>query len=52
MKIQFANGKVYEVATIDEAIEKCLAIGDDPFNPVVLQDEPQKKTENNADPIE
>ena len=36
MKVQFANGKVYEVADIDEAIAKCLADGNDPFNPVVL----------------
>jgi hypothetical protein len=52
MKVQFANGKVYEVADIDEAIAKCLADGNDPFNPVVLQDEPQKKTIKNADSIE
>jgi len=52
MKVQFANGKVYEVADIDEAIAKCLADGNDPFNPVVLQDEPQKKTIKNADSIQ
>ena len=52
MKVQFANGKVYEVADIDEAIAKCLADGNDPFNPVVLQDESQKKTIKNADSIE
>jgi hypothetical protein len=52
MKVQFANGKVYEVVDIDEAIAKCLADGNDPFNPVVLQDEPQKKTIKNADSIE
>jgi len=52
MKVQFANGKVYEVADIDEAIAKCLADGNDPFNPVVLQDELQKKTIKNADSIE
>lgn len=52
MKVQFANGKVYEVADIDEAIARCLADGNDPFNPVVLQDEPQKKTIRNADSIE
>jgi hypothetical protein len=53
MKIQFANGKIYDVQDIDEAIAKCLADGNDPFNPVVLQDEPkQKKTKENADTVE
>lgn len=54
MKVQFANGKVFETADIDEAISQCLAGGDDPFNPVVLQDEPQKtkKTKDNADTVE
>jgi hypothetical protein len=37
MKIQFANGSIYEVADIDEAIAKCLADGNDPFKPVVLE---------------
>ena len=52
MKVQFANEKIYEVANIDEAIAKCLADGNDPFNPVVLQEEPQKKTTKNADTVE
>jgi hypothetical protein len=52
MKIQFANGKVYEVKDVDEAIEKCLADGHDPFNPVVLQDTIEKKTIKNADTVE
>ena len=51
MKVQFANGKVYEVADIDEAIEKCLANGDDPFNPVVVQETKQEKKTKNADTI-
>lgn len=52
MKVQFANGKVYDVADVDEAIKQCLAAGDDPFNPVVLQDKPQeKKAKNNADTV-
>ena len=51
MKIQFANGKVYEVKDIDEAIEKCLADGNDPFNPVTVQDTTDKKTTKNADTI-
>lgn len=52
MKVQFANGKVFDVANIDEAISQCLAGGNDPFNPVVLQDEPkQKKTQDNADSV-
>jgi hypothetical protein len=54
MKIQFANGNTYEVADVDEAIAKCLADGNDPFNPVVLSTKPdnlkQDKTETkNAD---
>jgi hypothetical protein len=52
MKIQFANGKIYEVKDIDEAIAQCLAKGDDPFNPVVLQEEKHKKTKENADTVE
>jgi hypothetical protein len=53
MKIQFANGKVYEVKDIDEAIAKCLADGNDPYNPVVLQEITQdKKTTKNADTVE
>lgn len=55
MKVQFANGKVYEVESIDEAIEKCLVDGNDPFNPIVLQEEVKqytKKTKENADSIE
>jgi hypothetical protein len=53
MKVQFANGKVYEGENIDEAIAKCLADGNDPFNPAILQEEAkQKKIEKNADTIE
>jgi hypothetical protein len=53
MKVQFANGKVFEAKDIDDAIAQCLGGGDDPFNPLVLQDEPkQKKTIVNADSIE
>jgi hypothetical protein len=53
MKIQFANGKVYDAQDIDEAIAKCLADGNDPFNPVVAQDSIQeKKTTKNADTVE
>jgi hypothetical protein len=46
---QFANGKVYEAADVDEAIAKCLADGNDPFNPVAMETKPvnleQDKTE-------
>lgn len=54
MKVQFANGKTFEAASIDEAISQCLAGGNDPFKPVVLQDEPikQKKTKDNANTVE
>jgi len=37
MKIKFANGNTYDVADVDEAIAKCLADGNDPFNPVVVE---------------
>ena len=40
MKIQFANGNTYDVADVDEAIAKCLADGNDPFNPIVVQSSP------------
>jgi hypothetical protein len=44
---------VYDSVDIDEAIAKCLADGNDPFNPVVLQETTQnKKTTTNADTIE
>lgn len=49
MKIQFANGSIYEVTDIDEAIAKCLADGNDPFKPVIIATNPvnlkQDKTE-------
>jgi hypothetical protein len=37
MKIQFANGFIYEATDVDEAISKCLADGNDPYKPVVLE---------------
>lgn len=53
MKIQFANGKVYEVKDVDEAIAKCLADGNDPYNPVVLQNTTtNKKTTEDANTVE
>jgi hypothetical protein len=52
MKIQFANGKIYDVKDIDEAIAKCLADGNDPFNPVVQETTQEKKTPKNADTVE
>jgi hypothetical protein len=55
MKVQFANGKVFQATDIDDAIAQCLAGGDDPFNPVVLKEEPKqyiKKTKENADTVE
>lgn len=33
MKVQFANGRVYNADTIDHAIKLCLADGHDPFKP-------------------
>jgi hypothetical protein len=52
MKVQFANGKIFEAVDIDDAIAQCLGGGDDPFNPVILQEETQKKTVKNADQVE
>ena len=40
MIFQFANGLVYEAADVDEAIAKCLADGNDPFKPVVMETKP------------
>lgn len=52
MKVQFANGKVYEGKDIDEAIAKCLADGNDPFNPAIQDETKLKKTKDNADTVE
>ena len=52
MKVQFANGKIFEAKDIDDAIFQCLGGGDDPFNPVVLQDKPHEKIVKNADSSE
>ena len=35
--VQFANGKVFQAESIDDAIAQCLAGGDDPFNPQVVE---------------
>ena len=51
MKVQFANGKIYDAQDIDDAIAQCLAKGDDPFNPVIVQETVQEKKTKNADPI-
>jgi hypothetical protein len=37
MKIQFANGIIYEATDVDDAISKCIADGNDPYKPVVLE---------------
>ena len=42
--VQFANVKTYQVENIDEAIAKCLAAGDDPFRPIIVET-PETKTE-------
>lgn len=55
MKVQFANGKTFEAKDIDDAISQCLAGGDDPFQPVAIQEEAKqytKKTKENADTVE
>lgn len=51
MKVLFANGKTYDASDIDDAIAQCLAAGDDPFNPVVLQEIVQEKKIKNADTV-
>jgi hypothetical protein len=50
MNIQFANGKIYEVADVDEAIAKCLADGNDPFNPVILETKSVNLKQNKTEP--
>jgi len=51
MKVQFANGKIYDAKDIDDAIAQCLAAGDDPFKPVVVQEAKQEKKPKNADTV-
>ena len=41
--VKFANGKIYEAGHIDEAIKLCLADRHDPFNPVVIPEQPKQK---------
>lgn len=40
--VKFANGQEYQAESVDEAIAKCLADGNDPFNPVVITIETTK----------
>ena len=50
MKVKFANGNIYDVADVDEAISKCLSDGNDPFNPEVLtEDTPQETIKEEKD---
>ncbi len=51
MKVQFANGKTYDAVDVDDAIAQCLAAGDDPFNPVIVQETKQEKKTKNADTV-
>ena len=46
MKVQFANGKVYDADNIDHAIKLCLADGHDPFKPKQLLKSILKKIKN------
>jgi hypothetical protein len=39
IKVQFANGKVFDAEDLDDAIAQCLAGGDDPFNPKIIEEE-------------
>jgi hypothetical protein len=43
--VQFANGKVFQAEDLDAAIAMCLAGGDDPFNPVIVEPQQEKKAE-------
>lgn len=52
MKVKFANGKSYDCSDVDDAIAQCLAAGDDPFNPVVVEETKQEKKTKNADTVE
>lgn len=49
MKIKFANGFTYEATDLDDAIAKCLADGNDPFNPQVVTEEKVKDTTKKKD---
>lgn len=37
--VQFANGKIFQAESIDDAINQCLKGGDDPFTPMVIEQE-------------
>lgn len=54
MKVQFANGLTIDADNIDDAIAKCIASGNDPFNPTVIQEISQNKKikQQNADTVE
>lgn len=52
MKVQFANGLIFDALDIDDAVNQCLASRNDPHNPVVIPEKPKqnkKKKEENAD---
>jgi hypothetical protein len=49
--VQFANGKIFEAESIDDAIEQCLKGGDDPFNPQVIENKKEVAVEE-VKPIE
>ena len=51
MKVQFANGKTYDAVDVDDAIAQCLAAGDDPFKPEIVQETKQEKKTKNADTV-
>lgn len=52
MKVQFANGLVFDALDIDDAISQCLASRNIPFKPVIIPEklkQNKKKKEENAD---
>lgn len=42
--VQFANGKIFQAENLDAAIAECLAGGDDPFNPIIITEQPKQET--------
>lgn len=49
MKIQFANGLIFDCTDIDDGIKQCIKSGNDPFNPSILAITEQENIEISAD---
>lgn len=48
--VQFANGKIFQAESIDDAINQCLNGGDDPFAPMVIEQEIKATTSETETP--